>query len=114
MGRRGTRLRIALTTDGAAEPFLIHAKYEIKSRIHVYEPDETEAVITDALRATGSTCREFLDEATEAGGRRTQTKTPVPTIWDEPAFVIGGMAPGTVAHWRERRRQGNTPQVGTR
>ena len=104
--RSGTRFRIALATDGKAEPFLIHARYEIKSRMHVYQQAETEAAIDDALRVTRSTCEYFLDDAT-AAGRRLPTPGPPPSaIWDEPSLVIGGIAPGTTTRWRERRDQG--------
>ena len=110
----GTRLRIALATDGNAEPFLIHARYEIESRMHVYQQSETEAAITNALRATGSTCQAFLNEATQAGHLLATPNTPLPIVSDEPALVIGGLAPGTVARWRERRDQANSrPLVRT-
>ena len=112
MERIGTRLRIALTADGNAEPFLIHARYEIKSRMHVFRQAETETAITDALRATGSTCQEFLEEAAETGRRLATPQTPLPVVWDEPTLVIGGIAPGTVARWRKRRDEGGDP-LGT-
>ncbi len=70
---------------------------------------ETETAITDALKPTGATCREFLDEAAETGRRLATSRTPLPVVWDEPALVIAGMAPGTVARWRERRDNGNDP-----
>ena len=50
MKRIGTRLRIALAADSDAEPFLIHARYEIDSRMHVYRQAETETAITGALK----------------------------------------------------------------
>ena len=109
MERIGTRLRIAVAADGDAEPFLIHASYEIDSRMHVYRKAETETAITDALKPAGATCREFLDEAAETGRRLATSRTPLPVVWDEPALVIAGMAPGTVARWRERRDNGNAP-----
>ena len=105
MERMGTRLRIALTADGQAEPFAIHARYEIDSRMHVYGRTETETAIGDALKPTGATCREFLDEAAGTGRRLAKPRTPLPVVWDEPALVIAGMAPGTVAHWRRRRAE---------
>ena len=120
MERIGTKLRIALATDDDAAPFLIHARYEIQSRMHVYRQAETETAITDALRATGSTCREFLDEAAKTGRHRATPDTLLPIVSDEPALVIGGLAPGTVARWEERRDQGNsrplarTPRSGQR
>ena len=109
MKRIGTRLRIALAADGNAEPFLIHARYEINSRMHVYRQAETETAITDALKATGSTCREFLDEAAETGQRLATPRTPLPVVWDEPTLVIAGIAAGTVVQWRQRRDKGNDP-----
>ena len=112
MERIGTRLRIALMADGDAEPFLIHASYEIDSRMHVYGRAETEAAITDALRASGSTCREFLNEAAETGRRLATPRTPLPVVWDEPALVIAGIADGTVTRWRERRDNRDDPAGG--
>ena len=109
MERIGTRLRIAVAVDGDAEPFLIRARYEIDSRMHVYRKAETETAITDALKPTGATCREFLDDAAETGRRLATSRAPLPVVWDEPALVIAGMAPGTVARWRERRDKGNDP-----
>jgi hypothetical protein len=109
MERIGTRLRIAVAADGDAEPFLIRARYEIDSRMHVYRKAETETAVTDALKPTGATCREFLDEAAETGRRLATSRTPLPVVWDEPALVIAGMAPGTLARWRERRDNGNDP-----
>ena len=120
MDRLGTRLRIAVSTDGDSEPFLIHARYEIESRMHVYEQAETETALTDALRATNSTSQEFLNKAARAGRLLATPNTPLPIIWDEPALVIGGIPPGTVARWRERRDQANsrpvvkTPRSGQR
>lgn len=112
MERIGTRLRIALMPDGDAEPFLIHATYEIDSRMHVYGQSETETAITDALRASGSTCREFLNEAAETGRRLATPQTPLPVVWDEPALVIAGIAAGTVARWRQRRVDRNNRAGG--
>ena len=107
MERIETRLRIAVTADGDAEPFLIRARYEIESRMHVYRKAETETAISDGLKPTGTTCREFLDDAAETGRRLATARTPLPVVWDEPALVIAGIAPGTVARWRERRDNGN-------
>ena len=76
--------------------------------MHVYRQAETETRITDALKPAGATCREFLDEATQIGRRLATSQTPLPVVWDEPALVIAGMAPGTVAGWRERL-DGNDP-----
>ena len=98
--------------NGDVEPFLIHASYEIDSRMHIYGQAETEAAITHALRASGSTCREFLDEAAETGRRLATPRTPLPVVWDEPALVIAGMAAGTVARWRERRDDRSAPAGG--
>ena len=108
----GTRLRIAIATDGNAEPFLIHARYEIESRMHVYQQSETEAALTDALRATSSTCQKFLDEAAQAGHLLATPNTLLPIVCDEPALVIGDSprarwpagenaeTKATVARWR--------------
>lgn len=112
MERIGTRLRIALMADGDAEPFLIHASYEIDSRMHVYGQAETETAITDALRASGSTCREFLNEAAETARRLSTPQTPLPVVWDEPALVIAGISTGTVARWRHRRDDRVDPAGG--
>ena len=91
---------------------MIRARYEIKSRMHVYGQMETETAITDALKATGANCREFLREAAETGRLTTSAETPPPVIWDEPTLVIGGVAPGTVALWRKRRAEcGNTERA---
>ena len=49
--RTGTRIRIVLTADGQAEPFMIHAQYEIDSRMHVYGQTKTETAVGDALKA---------------------------------------------------------------
>lgn len=113
MERIGTKLRIALMANGDAEPFLIHATYEIDSRMHVYGQAETESAITDALRGSDSTCRKFLNEAAETGRRLATPQTPVPVVWDEPALVIAGIAAGTVARWRERRANRSDPAGGT-
>lgn len=109
MERIGTRLRIALTAGGDPEPFLIHATYEIDSRMHVYGQAETETAITNALRSSGSTCREFLNEAAETARRLATPQTPLPVVWDEPALVIAGISAGTVARWRHRRDDRNDP-----
>ena len=110
--RTGTRIRIILTADGGAEPFMIHARYEINSRMHVYGQTKTETAISDALEATGASRREFLREAAETGRRTADAGTPPPVVWDEPALVIGGMAPGTVTRWRKRRAEcGNTARA---
>ena len=103
IAKTGTRLRIALTAETGAEPFLIEASYDIRSRMHVYGEAETERAITSGLEAAGSTCREFLEEAAEAGRRLAAPEIPLPVVWDEPGLVIAGMAPGTVARWRRRR-----------
>ena len=103
--RIGTRVRIVLTANGGAEPFMIHARYEINSRMHVYGQTETETAISDALEATGASCREFLHEAAETGRRLANARTPLPVVWDEPALVIAGVAPGTVTRWRKRRAE---------
>ena len=113
MQRLGTRLRIALSADADAEPFLIHATYQIDSRMHVYPRADTETAIAGALEGTGSTYREFLDEATETGRRLAKPQTPLPLVWDEPALIISGMAPGTVARWRARRDNDNNPPETT-
>lgn len=99
----GTRLRIALTADGDPEPFLIHASYHVHSRMHVYAATETEAVMARALESAGTTYRRFLNDAADCGRRLQQPGTPPPVLWDEPAVVITGMAPGTIAEWRRRR-----------
>ena len=112
MERIGARLRIALMADGDAEPFLIHATYEIDSRMHVYGRAETETAITNALRASGSTCREFLNEAAENAQRLATPQTPLPVVWDEPALVIAGISAGTVARWRHRRDDRVDPAGG--
>lgn len=109
----GTRLRIALSTESAAEAFLIHASYHIHSRMHVYGEAETEAAITRALDVSGSTCQEFLEEAADAGRRLAKPGLPPPVLWDEPTLVIAGIAPGTVAIWRRRRLEG-TDRGGAR
>ena len=106
-------LRIALSADADAEPFLIHATYQIDSRMHVYPRPDTETAIAGALEGTGSTYREFLDEATEPGRRLAKPQTPLPLVWDEPALIISGMAPGTVARWRARRDNDNNPPEAT-
>ena len=36
IAKTGTRLRTALTAKTGTEPFLIHASYDIRSRMHVY------------------------------------------------------------------------------
>ena len=109
IAKSGTRLRIALSAETGAEPFLIHASYDIQSRMHVYGQAETEAVITSGLEAAGLRCQEFLKEAAEAGRHRATPEIPLPVLWDEPALVIAGMAPGTVALWRERRLESTDP-----
>ena len=111
--KTGVRLRIALTPGSGAEPFLIHARYDIESRMHVYGEAETEAAIAGGLEGTGSTCREFLKEAAEAGGRLATPGIPPPVLWDEPALVIAGIAPGTVARWRKRRVENCNPRSGS-
>ncbi len=112
IAKTGTRLRIALTAETGAEPFLIHASYDIRSRMHVYGKAETERVITSGLEAAGSTCREFLEEAAEAGRRLATPEIPLPIVWDEPGLVIAGIAPGTVARWRRRRLEDTDPGSG--
>ena len=114
MQRRGDKLRVALTATGVAEPFMIRARYQIKSRMHVYGEAETRHAVNEALRATGSTCEQFLEDATNTGRHRGQREAPPPTVWDEPALVIGGVAPGTLADWREHRRTGGRDEAGTR
>ena len=109
MERIGTRLRIALTGNSQAVPFVIHARYEINTRMHVYGQTETETAIRDALKPIDATCQEFLDEAARTGRRLAKPQTPLPVVWDEPALVIAGMAPGTVAHWRRRRAECENP-----
>ena len=107
--RARTRIRIILTANGDAEAFMIHARYEINSRMHVYGQTETETAISDALEATGASCQEFLREAAETGRLTAKAGTTPPVVWDEPALVIGGVAPGTVTRWRKRRAErGNT------
>ena len=71
--------------------------------MHVYGEAETERAITSGLEAAGTTCREFLEEAAEAGRRLAMPEVPLPVVWDEPGLVIAGIAPGTVARWRRRR-----------
>ncbi len=112
IAKTGTRLRIALTAETGAEPFLIHASYDIRSRMHLYDEAETERAITSGLEAAGSTCREFLEEAAEAGRRLATPKIPLPVVWDEPGLVIAGIAPGTVARWRRRRLEDTDPGSG--
>ena len=107
IAKSGTRLRIALSAETGAEPFLIHASYQ--SRMHVYGQAETEAVITSGLEGAGLRCQEFLEQAAEAGRHRAPPEIPLPVLWDEPALVIAGMAPGTVALWRERRLESTDP-----
>ena len=109
----GTRLRIALLAETGAEPFLIRASYDIDSRMYVYPEAETEAAITRGLETVGSTCRQFLETATEAGRRLATPRVPLPVLWDEPALVIGGMAPGTLRRWRQRQLAGTHPGSGT-
>ena len=83
--------------------------------MHIYQQAETETALTDALRATGSSPQEFLDAAAETGRPLATPGTPLPIVWDEPALVIGEIAPGTVARWRERRDEGNSrPLARTR
>ena len=112
IAKTGTRLRIALTAETGAEPFLIHARYDIGSRMHVYGEAETERAITSGLEAAGSTCRGFLEEAAEAGRRLATPEVPLPVVWDEPGLVIAGIAPGTVARWRRRRLENTDPGSG--
>ena len=112
IAKTGTRLRIALTAEAGAEPFLSHASYDIGSRMPVYGEAETERAITSGLEAVGSTCREFLEEAAEAGRRFATPEVPLPVVWDEPGLVIAGMAPGTVARWRRRRLENTDPGSG--
>ena len=112
IAKTGTRLRIALTAETGAEPFLIHSSYDIGSRMRVYGEAETERAITSGLEAAGSTCREFLEEAAEAGRRLAMPEVPLPVVWDEPGLVIAGIAPGTVARWRRRRLENTDPGSG--
>lgn len=113
IARTGARLRIALVAETGAEPFLIHASYDIESRMYVYAQAEAEAAITRGLEAAGSTCRQFLAAAAEAGRRLETPRVPLPVLWDEPALVIGGMAPGTLRRWRQRQLEGTHPGSGT-
>ena len=112
IAKTGTRLRIALTAETGAEPFLIHASYDVGSRMHVYGDAETERAITSGLAAAGSMCRDFLEEAAEAGRRLATPEVPLPVVWDEPGLVIAGIAPGTVALWRRRRLEHTDPGSG--
>lgn len=112
VAKTATRLRIALTAETGAEPFLIHASYDIGSRMRVYGEAETERAITSGLAAAGSTCREFLEEAAEAGRRLATPEVPLPVVWDEPGLVIAGIAPGTVARWRRRLLENTDPGSG--
>ena len=105
MEQAGARLRVTLTTNGTAEPFLISARYQIKSRMHVHPQREAEAAITDAIRPLGGTYREFLDVAVRNGRRLAKPHRPAPVVWNEPALIIAGIAPGTVALWRKRRNE---------
>ena len=105
MEKTGARLRVALTTDGNAEPFLISARYAIRSRMQVHRQTEAERTIDRALEPEGGSCREFLDEAARRGRLLAKPDTPRPVVWNEPALVIAGIAPGTVALWRERRAE---------
>ena len=109
IAKTGTRLRIALSAEAAAEPFLIHARYEIRSRMHVYGETETEATVTRGLQAADSTCQEFLNEAADIGRRLSTPDIPLPVLWDEPTLVIAGIAPGTIARWRKRRLERTSP-----
>lgn len=105
MEKTGARLRVALTTDGNAEPFLISARYAIRSRMQVHRQTEAERTIDRALAPESGSCREFLDEAARRGRLLAKPDTPRPIVWNEPALVIAGIAPGTVALWRERRAE---------
>ena len=100
----GTGLRIALTAETDTEPFLIHASYDFRSRMRVYGEAETERAITSGLEAAGSTCREFLEEAAEAGRRLATPRSRCPVVWDEPGLVTAGIAPepraGGDADWK--------------
>ena len=78
----------------------------------VYGEAEAERAITSGLEPAGSTCREFLEEAAEAGRRLAMPKLLPPVVWDEPALVIAGMAPGTVARGRRRRLENTDPGSG--
>lgn len=109
IAKTGARLRIALVAETGAEPFLIHASYDIESRMYVYAQAETEAAVTRGLEAVGSTCRQFLEAAAEAARRLATPNVPPPVLWDEPALVIGGMAPGTLRRWRQRQLEGTHP-----
>ena len=51
IAKTGTRLRIALTAETGAEPFLIHASYDIRSRMQVCGEAETERAITSGLES---------------------------------------------------------------
>ena len=73
--------------------------------MHVCRQTETATAITDALKPTGGSCREFLDEAARRGRHLAKPRTPGPVVWDEPALVIAGMTPGTVDLWRKRRAE---------
>ena len=80
--------------------------------MRVYGEAETERAITSGLAAAGPTCREFLEEAAEAGRRLATPEVPLPVVWDEPGLVIAGIAPGTVARWRRRRLEDSNPGSG--
>ena len=106
MTQTGLRLRIALDDRGEPVPFIIHANYSILSRMSVYLETTTRNAITRALRATNRTCDDFLRDAAQIGRPAGKLGLPPPVIWDEPALVIAGVAPGTVKDWRERQTRG--------
>ncbi len=106
MTRTGLRLRIALDGRREPRPFIIHASYSILTRMYVYPDTVTRTAITRALQATNRTCDDFLREAAEIGRRAGKPGLPPPVIWDEPALVIAGVAPGTVKDWRDRQSRG--------
>ena len=52
IAKTGTRLRIALTADTGSEPFLIHASYDIGSRMHRDIDLDDAKVLIDRLKLT--------------------------------------------------------------
>ena len=101
--KTGTRLRIALTDENGAEPFLIRAKVGSGNKMRVYTLKDTAAAMTSALEPAGVTTEGFLEQATAIATAMRTPGIPAPVLWSEPILIISGMASGTVDDWKQRR-----------